>query len=106
MSLGPDTGDLDLRVGVHSGPVTAGVLRSERARFQLFGDTMNTCARLESSSKRGHIHASKETADLLVKAGRGKWLRKREDRVSAKASVKSNPKFRIFELHWRYAPLT
>lgn len=40
--LGPDTGDLGMRFGLHSGPVTAGVLRGERARFQLFGDTMNT----------------------------------------------------------------
>ena len=35
VTLGPDTGDLDLRIGMHSGPVTAGVLRGERARFQL-----------------------------------------------------------------------
>ena len=38
-TLGPDTGDLRLRTGLHSGPVTAGVLRGDRARFQLFGDT-------------------------------------------------------------------
>ena len=41
-TLGPDTGDLTMRMGLHSGPVTAGVLRGERSRFQLFGDTMNT----------------------------------------------------------------
>jgi class 3 adenylate cyclase len=40
--LGPDTTELALRVGLHSGPVTAGVLRGEKARFQLFGDTVNT----------------------------------------------------------------
>jgi Adenylate and Guanylate cyclase catalytic domain len=39
VSLGPDTGDLSMRMGIHSGPVTAGVLRGERSRFQLFGDT-------------------------------------------------------------------
>lgn len=44
VELGPDTEDLGLRIGLHSGPVTAGVLRGERARFQLFGDTMNTTA--------------------------------------------------------------
>ena len=33
--LGPDTGDLRRRVGLHSGPITAGVLRGERSRFQV-----------------------------------------------------------------------
>ena len=36
-TLGPDTGDLCMRFGLHSGPVTAGVLRGEKSRFQLFG---------------------------------------------------------------------
>jgi class 3 adenylate cyclase len=35
--LGPDTGDLRIRAGLHSGEVTAGVLRGSRSRFQLFG---------------------------------------------------------------------
>lgn len=34
-SLGPDTGDLKLRFGLNSGPVTAGVLRGDRSRFQV-----------------------------------------------------------------------
>lgn len=38
MKLGPDTGELAIRVGLNSGPVTAGILRGERARMQLFGD--------------------------------------------------------------------
>ena len=40
-TLGPDTADLAMRIGLHSGPVTAGVLRGDNARFQLFGDTVS-----------------------------------------------------------------
>ena len=41
-SLGEDTATLEMRVGMHSGSVTGGVLRGQKSRFQLFGDTMNT----------------------------------------------------------------
>ena len=34
-TFGPDTADLGLRIGLHSGPVTGGVLRGARARFQV-----------------------------------------------------------------------
>jgi hypothetical protein len=67
-----------------AGPVTAGVLRGERARFQLFGDTMNTCARLESTSLRNRIQISEKTAELLSEAGKEGWFLRREDAVEAK----------------------
>ena len=40
--LGSGTLDLKLRVGIHSGPVTAGILAGQKSRFQLFGDSVNT----------------------------------------------------------------
>lgn len=59
-TLGPDTADLGLRVGLHSGPVTAGVLRGERARFQLFGyvkriDTRDACCDLYRLVNFAHV---------------------------------------------------
>lgn len=105
--LGPDTGELGLRIGINSGPVTAGVLRGDRSRFQLFGgkwqdlcgkvratvwyltyrlatDTVNTAARMESSGMRDRIQVSESTARLLQDAGEGEWLTPRSDPVVVK----------------------
>jgi class 3 adenylate cyclase len=84
VTLGPGTGELCMRTGLHSGPVTAGVLRGEKSRFQLFGDTVNTAARMESTGVKHQIQCSTTTAELLKKGGKGYWLTKREDVVIAK----------------------
>jgi class 3 adenylate cyclase len=83
-TLGPDTGDLKFRFGLNSGPVTAGVLRGERSRFQLFGDTVNMASRMESTGYPGKIHISHSTATLLIAAGKSHWVTAREDQVTAK----------------------
>ncbi|CAB9526583.1 Receptor-type guanylate cyclase gcy [Seminavis robusta] len=82
--LGPDTGELSMRFGLHSGPVTAGVLKGERARFQLFGDTVNTAARMESTGIRNKIQVSQSTYDLIVEGGKAAWAKPRPDKVEAK----------------------
>ena len=84
LTLGPETGDLRIRIGLHSGPITAGVLRGERSRFQLFGDTVNTAARLESSGEGNRIHISEQTAHLIIAAGHESWVKEREDFVHLK----------------------
>jgi class 3 adenylate cyclase len=50
---------LRVRVGVHAGPVTSGLIGRLRARFCLFGDTVNTASRLEASGASGCVHASR-----------------------------------------------
>jgi class 3 adenylate cyclase len=79
--LGLDTADLSMRFGLHSGSVTAGVLRGERSRFQLFGDMP---LRMESTGLRERIHLPQDTADLFNAAGKSKWLTPREEKVVAK----------------------
>ena len=84
VELGPGTGMLGMRFGLHSGSCTAGVLRGQRARFQLFGDSVNTASRIETTGMKGRIHISQDTANILRAQGKGNWVIPRRDQVMAK----------------------
>ena len=56
---------LAIRVGVHSGPVVAGVIGKTKFSYDLWGDTVNVASRLESSGLPGEIQASAATVALL-----------------------------------------
>mmetsp|Transcript_9359 Transcript_9359/g.25236 ORF Transcript_9359/g.25236 Transcript_9359/m.25236 type:complete len:447 (+) Transcript_9359:4403-5743(+) len=62
----PHTGEpVSVRIGIHSGEVVSGLIGTKLPKFSLFGDTMNTSARMESTGVPGRIHVSETTQGLL-----------------------------------------
>ncbi len=55
----------DIRIGVHTGPVVAGVVGTKKFAYDIWGDTVNIAARLESSSEPGRINISEHTCNLV-----------------------------------------
>ena len=54
-----------LRLGIHTGPVIAGVIGAERFAYDLWGDTVNLASRLESSGEPGKVNISRDTCERV-----------------------------------------
>jgi class 3 adenylate cyclase len=57
--------ELDMRIGLNSGPVVAGVIGFTKFSYDLWGNTVNTASRMESTSKPGRVQVSPATYEVI-----------------------------------------
>jgi adenylate cyclase len=55
----------EVRIGIHTGPVISGIVGSKKFAYDIWGDTVNTAARMESSGKPGCVNISGDTFEFV-----------------------------------------
>jgi predicted ATPase/class 3 adenylate cyclase/tRNA A-37 threonylcarbamoyl transferase component Bud32 len=60
-----ENGFFDIRIGIHTGPLVAGVVGSKKFAYDIWGDTVNTAARMEQNSEPNRINISQSTYELV-----------------------------------------
>lgn len=55
----------EMRVGIHTGPVVAGIVGVKKFQYDIWGDTVNTASRMESSGEEGQVNISEATYELV-----------------------------------------
>jgi adenylate cyclase len=76
---------LQLRIGIHSGPVVAGIIGTHKFAYDIWGDTVNVASRMEAQGEPGKVQASQETFSRL--SDQFAWVRRGEIDIKGKGPM-------------------
>jgi class 3 adenylate cyclase len=68
MTIGPQNTPVQVRIGLHTGSVVAGVIGTQKFAYDMWGDTVNVASRMEHSGQAGRIHVSEAVVNSIESA--------------------------------------
>jgi len=78
---------LEMRVGIHTGPVVAGIVGKKKFQYDIWGDTVNTASRLENVGEAGKVNISKSTFELIKDNTNFKFTSRGKIKVKGKEDI-------------------
>lgn len=77
----------EMRLGIHTGPIVAGIVGVKKFQYDVWGDTVNTASRMESSGAIGRVNVSESTYELLKDDDRFKFNARETIDVKGKGAM-------------------
>jgi adenylate cyclase len=82
-----DIEPFSMRVGIHTGPIVAGIVGVKKFQYDIWGDTVNTASRMESNGEPGMVNISQSTYDKIKDRSEFEFEKREKVHVKGKGEM-------------------